>query len=133
MSWKEITIPSVIEAVEKVESKVLSLLEEQGSAEEELFSVRLALEEAVTNAIKHGNHFDRNKKVTVRFSSDSQTLTIQVEDEGDGFDPNDVPDPTAEENLERESGRGLLLMRHYMDNVQFNDRGNCVTLVKRFQ
>jgi len=133
MSWEEITIPSVIEAVEKVETEVLSLLEKQGSAEEELFSVRLALEEAVTNAVKHGNHFDPNKKVIVRFSSDSRVLTIQVEDEGDGFDPNGVPDPTAEENLERESGRGLLLMRHYMDNVEFNDRGNCVTLVKRIR
>lgn len=133
MRWEEIAIPSVLEAVVKVEAKVLGVLEQQGPDEDEVFSVRLALEEAVTNAIKHGNGFDPNKKVTVRFGTDNRVLTIQVEDEGEGFDPHGVPDPTAEENLERESGRGLLLMRHYMDTVEFNNRGNCVTLVKRFQ
>ncbi len=133
MELREIVMPSEVSAVEQAEDLVLSALTKQGWGEEDLFSIRLALEEAITNAIKHGNKLDGSKKVIVRFGSDSTKLMIQVEDEGTGFDPTSVPDPTAQENLERESGRGLLLMRYYMDDLEYNPKGNCVTMVKELK
>jgi serine/threonine-protein kinase RsbW len=130
MELQEVVMLSELGAVEKAENLVLGTLTEEGWDPEDLFSIRLALEEAITNAIKHGNKLDASKKVVVRFGTDGTQLVIQVEDEGTGFDPTSVPDPTAEENLERESGRGLLLMRYYMDNLEYNPRGNCVTMIK---
>jgi serine/threonine-protein kinase RsbW len=97
----------------------------------DVFAVRLALEEAVANAIKHGHQGDVRKKVRVSYCVDSERTLARVTDEGPGFDPEDVADPLEPENLERSSGRGLLLMRHYMTWVRFNERGNCVRLCKR--
>lgn len=94
------------------------------------FAVDLALEEAVVNALRHGNRSDPAKAVTVFVRIDEDQVVVEVEDEGDGFDPAAVPDPRALLNLERPSGRGLLLMRHYMSWVRFNQRGNRVTLCR---
>jgi serine/threonine-protein kinase RsbW len=99
-------------------------------SEKEIFSIRLALEEALVNAIKHGNQFDRNKKVHIAFSVLPERFDIRITDEGPGFDPSDVPDPTAIENLERPCGRGLMLMRHYMTDVSFGHNGNSVAMTK---
>jgi serine/threonine-protein kinase RsbW len=96
----------------------------------EVFGVRLALEEAIVNAFKHGNRGDPNKSVRIRSRVSGKRLLVQIEDEGDGFDPRSVPDPTAPENLERACGRGLLLMRSYMTSVRYNRRGNRVTMCK---
>ena len=90
----------------------------------------MALEEAIVNAIKHGNQEDPEKKVHVVVNSTLQEFYLQVTDEGDGFDPDAVPDPTLDENLELGSGRGLMLMRHYMDHVVYNDRGNSLEVTK---
>jgi serine/threonine-protein kinase RsbW len=92
--------------------------------------VRLALEEAVVNAIRHGNKLDPEKKIFVSYLVEDARITISVEDEGPGFDLDSVPDPTAEENLEADHGRGILLMRVYMDEVVYNEKGNRVTLTK---
>jgi serine/threonine-protein kinase RsbW len=92
--------------------------------------VRLALEEAVVNGLRHGNGGDPAKRVCVRYHLQSDALVAEVEDEGPGFDPGRVPDPTLPENLERPSGRGLLLMRHFMTWVRFSRPGNRVTLCK---
>jgi serine/threonine-protein kinase RsbW len=96
----------------------------------DLFAVRLALEEALVNAVKHGNQGDPGKEVRVRYHLTAERLLVEIEDEGAGFDPADVPDPLEPENLERTCGRGLLLMRTYMSWVKYNDRGNCVTMRK---
>jgi serine/threonine-protein kinase RsbW len=98
--------------------------------ERDIFSVKLALEEALINAIKHGNRFDRNKKVHISYNICSERFDILIKDEGEGFDPSDVPDPTAVENLERPCGRGLMLMRYYMNEVAFDRRGNSVVMTK---
>ena len=98
--------------------------------EREIFSIRLALEEALVNAIKHGNQMDRNKKVSISYHVNPQLFEIFIADEGLGFDPEDVPDPMASENLERPCGRGLLLMRHYMTEVIFHPPGNRLTMKK---
>ena len=85
------------------------------ASEHDVFSIRLALEEALVNAIKHGNQMDRAKSaIVISYRASSDRFDVHITDEGSGFDPSDVPDPTAIENLERPCGRGLMLMRHYM-------------------
>jgi serine/threonine-protein kinase RsbW len=94
-------------------------------------AVRLALEEAVVNGVRHGNGGDPARRVLVRCWVRPDAVLAEVEDEGPGFDPSLVPDPTLPENMDRPSGRGLLLMRHFMTWVRFCGRGNCVMLYKR--
>ncbi len=101
-----------------------------GFGEREQFGVRLALEEAIVNGIKHGNHGDPAKLVRVFYCISAGEIVMEVEDEGPGFNPNSVPDPLAPENLERPGGRGVFLMRKYMTRVQYNECGNCVLLAK---
>jgi len=106
------------------------LLESSHASPHEVFSIKLALEEALINAIKHGNQMDRAKKVRVLYRVMSYRFEVEVVDEGPGFDPSDVPDPTAVENLERPCGRGLMLMRHYMTEVVYKGGGNSVAMSK---
>ncbi len=93
--------------------------------------VRLSLEEAIVNGLSHGNRGDATKRVRVRYHITADDVMAEVEDEGPGFDPERVSDPTLPENLERLHGRGLVLMRHYMTWVRFLGRGNRVVLYKR--
>jgi serine/threonine-protein kinase RsbW len=127
---RDFVLPSVPESREVVERAVMEALERRRCPEEVLFAVRLALEEAVVNAIRHGNKLDPEKKIFVSYLVEDARITVSVEDEGPGFDLDSVPDPTAEENLEADHGRGILLMRVYMDEVVYNERGNKVTLTK---
>ena len=127
---KTIAIPSIPSQITYVENALLPVLTDRGYGERALFGIKLALEEAAINAIKHGNQLDDTKKVTVRFTIGEDRATISIGDEGEGFNPADVPDPTAAENLTATSGRGLALINAYMDEVTFNERGNEVTMVK---
>jgi serine/threonine-protein kinase RsbW len=102
-----------------------------GFTEKEAFGIRLAVEEAVINGIKHGNANDPQKQVRIQYSVTPQQVLVSIEDEGPGFNPDAVPNPLAIENLERPSGRGVFLMRCYMTWVQFNQRGNAVTMCKK--
>jgi serine/threonine-protein kinase RsbW len=130
-SWTvERTIPSERGAGRRVIDEVLGQLEEQRWSSHEAFSVRMALEEAIVNAIKHGNRLDGRKKVSVVCKMSSVRLWIKITDEGPGFDPQQVPDPTDPENLENPSGRGIMLMRSYMTRVEYNDIGNVVEMEK---
>jgi serine/threonine-protein kinase RsbW len=110
--------------------KVADAMAGEGYPEKDVFGVRLALEEAVVNAIKHGNRDDPARTVWLAYQVGPEQVLAEIEDEGEGFDPEGVPNPLAPENLERTSGRGLLLMRAYMTWVQYNARGNRVTLAK---
>jgi serine/threonine-protein kinase RsbW len=101
-----------------------------GYPKKDAFAARLALEEALVNAVKHGNQGDPSKQVQVRYDLSEERLLVDVEDEGCGFDPAEVPDPLAPENLERSCGRGLHLIRSYMTWVRHNERGNRVTLCR---
>jgi len=108
-------------------------LQEVHTTEHDIFGIKLALEEALVNAIKHGNQMDRSKKVHITYRFLPDRFEVHITDEGNGFDPDEVPDPTAVENLERPCGRGLMLMRHYMSEVAFHGIGNSVSMSKLFR
>jgi serine/threonine-protein kinase RsbW len=115
----------------RVQDEIEAALKAQQFSEHDIFSIRLAVEEALVNAIKHGNRCDRSKKVQITYRIQSDHFEVSIADEGQGFDPADVPDPTAEENLERPCGRGLMLMRHYMSEVSFDRLGTAVRMRKQ--
>ena len=125
-----VEIPSDPAEARKIQEDIERQLQASLFSEKEIFSIKLALEEALVNAIKHGNQFDRTKKVRIRYKLDRDCFEIHISDEGNGFDPDEVPDPTAIENLERPCGRGLMLMRYYMTQVQFSATGNSVSMTK---
>jgi serine/threonine-protein kinase RsbW len=129
-STVDLVIPSDPAEAHRVQEEIERLLRAHGAGEKEIFGIRLALEEALVNAIKHGNQLDRSKKVTVTSVVHAERIEIHITDEGNGFDPGDVPDPTDVENIERPCGRGLMLMRHYMTEVSFTGRGNSVRMAK---
>lgn len=95
------------------------------------FNLRTVLAEALANAITYGNREDPTKNVEVRVEARSEFIRVTVTDSGEGFDPTVVPDPTAPEGLEREDGRGLFVIRHLVDAVDFNAKGNAVCLTLR--
>ena len=126
----EFVIPSDLNEARMVQELIENQLRQCAYEDKEIFGIRLALEEAIVNAIKHGNQMDGGKKVCVRFRVLPERFDVGVTDEGPGFNPDDVPDPLADENLERPSGRGLLLMRHYMTEVTIHPPGNRLTMSK---
>jgi serine/threonine-protein kinase RsbW len=111
--------------------ELLGHLQSEQWNECEIFGIHLSMEEAVANAIHHGNARDREKSIRIRLETSSDTFYAKITDEGGGFDPKSIPDPTAEENLERPCGRGLMLMRCYMDDVAYSPSGNSVELYKK--
>jgi len=131
--FTDVTIPSDTAEARRVQEEIEQRLLERRATDQEVFSVRLALEEALVNAIKHGNQLDRAKKVYISYRFLTDRFEIRITDEGAGFDPADVPDPTDVENLERPCGRGLMLMRHYMTEVNYNNTGNSVIMAKVFR
>lgn len=124
------TIPSDPAEAQRVQDEIEQALRDHHFSDPDIFSIRLAVEEALVNAIKHGNQLDRNKKVRVAYQVRPDRFEVLIADEGPGFDPDDVPDPTLAENLERPSGRGLMLMRHYMNEVVHRNRGTTVFMAK---
>jgi serine/threonine-protein kinase RsbW len=126
----DLLIPSDTVEARRVQEQIEHLLKVNQFGERDIFGIRLAVEEALVNAIKHGNQMDSARKVRVAFQVSQEKFEVIIADEGEGFDPVDVPDPTAPENLERPCGRGIMLMRHYMTSVAFNDRGNAVSMTK---
>jgi serine/threonine-protein kinase RsbW len=110
--------------------QIVSQLESLGWCENEVFGIQLALEESLTNAVRHGNKQDEAKSVHVQCEVSQSRFWAHIRDEGEGFRPDAVPDPTAEENLSVAGGRGLLLIKAYMTDVHYNACGNCVTLLK---
>jgi serine/threonine-protein kinase RsbW len=114
----------------RIQEEIEAALKAHHYTEHDIFSIRLAVEEALVNAMKHGNRMDRGKKIQIGYRVRNDLFEVLIADEGSGFDPKDVPDPTCPENLERPCGRGLMLMRHYMSEVCFNRCGNSVQMRK---
>jgi serine/threonine-protein kinase RsbW len=129
-SATDVVIASDSGEARRVQDDIEQLLLKHNFGERDVFSVKLALEEALVNAIKHGNQMDRTKHVWISYRVQAERFDIIITDEGPGFDPEDVPDPTAIENLERPCGRGLMLMRYYMNEVAYNTHGNTVSMTK---
>ncbi|HEX3726634.1 MAG TPA: ATP-binding protein [Pirellulales bacterium] len=126
----ERTVPSELAAGHRLLEELLARLSGEGWSTRDIFGIRLALEEAIVNAIKHGNCLDASKEVHVLCKSTSDKIWIKISDQGQGFDPGAVPDCTAPEHLEVPNGRGIMLMRNYMTYVEYNPRGNVVTMEK---
>lgn len=126
-----LSISSEFSCARQVEQRLVTELRRYDYPDECLFAVRLALEEALSNAIKHGNGLDPDKTVTVRFRVKPEQVELIITDQGRGFDPSEVPDPTTNEHIEKPSGRGIALIRAYMDEVAYNSRGNEIRMVKR--
>jgi serine/threonine-protein kinase RsbW len=127
---EEIVIPNDLTSARRSEERIMWELARNQFTSDDTFAIKLALEEALTNAVKHGNHNDASKRVVIRYAISRVRAVIMVRDEGCGFSPHRVPDPTADENLERPSGRGIMLMHAYMTRVRFNETGNEVWLLK---
>jgi serine/threonine-protein kinase RsbW len=123
-------LPSNLIAYHDLIEETISVLQDYGWNKEELFGIRMALEESISNAVRHGNKHDPNKQVFVDCELSPQRFFIRVRDEGPGYNPCAVPDCCADENLEVPGGRGLALMRAYMDNVELSDNGRCVVMEK---
>ena len=126
----ELTIPSDLSEARLLQSRIEEALVATAYTEHEIFAIKLAVEEALVNAIKHGNQLDPDKQVVVSFQVTCERFDIRIVDEGPGFNPEEVPDPTDPANIERPCGRGLLLIRGFMTDVQYHGRGNVVTMFK---
>lgn len=130
-SARKHVVPSVHAEVAKVQQEIMAAVEAAGFSDNARFAIRLALDEALANAVRHGNCNDSSKKVTVEYEIDDKQIRISVADEGCGFKPDAIPDCTKNENLTRPSGRGVMLIKSFMTSVSFNARGNCITMIKR--
>ena len=130
---KVLEIPSSVEALPEVVAAVEEVAAQLGLPESDAEEVAIALTEAVNNAIYHGNGGVEDRPVAIRFDRSTEHLRIRVRDQGAGFDPDAVPDPLAEENLLKPSGRGILVMQSMMDGVEFvfSEGGTEVVLLKR--
>jgi serine/threonine-protein kinase RsbW len=111
----EVTLETVLESVDLAESVVVRVAAAAGFGEEDVHKIGMAVREAVVNAYNYGNQQDRRKKIVLTIEFDPERMAVHVLDEGRGFDVKEVPDCLAEENLLRTSGRGLFLMRAFMD------------------
>lgn len=126
------TLPATAEEVDAVLREIMDAIEKNRCPVGDYDEIRLALREALNNAVKHGSSFNSGMKVHVAARcNDSDGFWISIRDEGAGFDPEQVPDPTHPENLERFSGRGLFMIRELMDDVQFHDRGREIQMLRR--
>ena len=127
---KELRLPSRIESVDEAAMAADSFVKEQGLGDEFISAVDLAIRESVANAVKHGNKFDDTKDVEVLLKNSDAEFEVTVRDFGVGFDVDGIPDPTNTENLLKATGRGILFMRSFMDEVEWSHPAGGGTLVK---
>lgn len=130
----ELSLPSRIETVAQAAAVVAEFIQRAGLGDDAAFGIDMAVREAVTNAVVHGNKEDLEKAVDLILKSSPEAVEIIVHDQGAGFNPKEVPDPTKEENLLKTSGRGIFFMRSFMDEVDWLIRpegGTTVRMLKR--
>ncbi len=131
-TWQhERVIPNDTRAARRILREILRQLRSRGWSGRDLFAVQLATEEALVNAVIHGNLGRPDKQLRIGCRLSPRRVQIEVADEGAGFDPDRIPDPTRPDRLELPGGRGLMLMRAFMTKVSFSQRGNCVLMEKR--
>lgn len=126
-SWQ---LPSTAKAIQKACRDLLEYAEAHGFDDDAIFGIHLALEEALVNAFKHGNQSNPEKIVFVECLITPEKFDVSITDQGEGFVPDDLPDPRCNGNLYKCSGRGVLLINAYMDVVEYNERGNSIHMIK---
>src|SRR4051794_14459004 len=127
----KMTIASSYSDAREVQRLIREAIEQADYDPDSQFAIKLSLEEAIINAIKHGNKLDKDKHVHVEWSVTPDAAEIIIEDEGPGFSRNDVPDPTDDSNLQKLTGRGILLIETYMNTVEWSKGGRRVRLVRK--
>jgi serine/threonine-protein kinase RsbW len=127
------TLDSSLESVNKAEETASDIATKSGFESEEVQRISMAVREAAVNAVLHGNSYDPRKKVHIAFETTQDALTITIRDEGKGLDPGEIPDPLAPENLLKQSGRGIFLIKAFMDEIRFRNMepGTEITLIKK--
>ena len=127
-----LTLASSLESVDKVERTTQDFAERAGFDADTVPNIVMAVREAAVNAVLHGNAYDPAKHVTATFETNSDSLVVRIADQGPGFDPTNLPDPLAPENILRGSGRGIFLIKAFMDEVHFRQLhpGSELTLIK---
>jgi serine/threonine-protein kinase RsbW len=127
-----LTLGSSIESVDRVEQTAQEFAERAGFDEDTVPNIAMAVREAAVNAVIHGNAYSPDKQITATFETNSDSLVVRITDQGAGLDPNKVPDPLAPENILRGSGRGIFLIKAFMDEVHFRQLhpGTELTLIK---
>lgn len=128
ISTIKIEIPSLLENIRMIESFIDNAKEEYSLDDGIYGNIMIAVTESVNNAIRHGNKLDPSKNVKLCLQLNENQITFLIEDEGEGFDYNNLPDPTAPENIEKPGGRGIFLMKHLADEVSFKEKGKLVEL-----
>ena len=123
-----IEVPALTENIRMIESFIDNAKDQFHLNDDIYGNIMIAVTEAVNNAIKHGSKNDTSKNVVLLLSLDDSTIKFRIEDQGDGFNYENLPDPTSPENLEKPGGRGIFLMRHLSDEVDFKDGGRVVEL-----
>lgn len=125
------SLPSTLSAYHEFVQQILDEMKQLGWGDRVLFGVRMALEETISNAVRHGNKEDPNKQVHVECRLTPDRFWAKISDEGEGYEPESVPDCRCDENLELPGGRGLTLIRAYMTSVVHSECGRCVEIEKR--
>jgi len=123
-------LPTEVRYIKKASSRILEAVKPYNLGEDKLCDIRLSVEEAVRNAMVHGNSGRANLSVKVKYWIKDANLIIEVEDEGAGYDYGSLPDPTEDNNIMKGSGRGVYLIRRLMDEVKFNEAGNKIKMIK---
>ncbi|MDD4202921.1 MAG: ATP-binding protein [Candidatus Omnitrophica bacterium] len=121
------------QSIAEIRTKITEYIKSFNAAisEDVLFDIRLCLEEALRNAMMHGNKMCQDLQVNVSYNIENDELVISIQDEGEGFDPGSLPDPTKDENLYEDHGRGVFIMKKFMDSVEYNEKGNKVVMRKK--
>lgn len=125
---RQLQIASRMESITQVEGLINALCEEFGVEETHYGEILIAMTEAVNNAVVHGNKLDTNKMVDIEVRTEGQTMEFRIADQGPGFDYENIPDPTAPENIEKPNGRGVFLMRQLADTCEFEELGRVAIL-----
>ncbi len=128
MNSIKIEIPSLTENIRIIESFIDNAKDQYNIDDDIYGNIMIAVTESVNNAIRHGNALETKKNVLISLSLEQNIITFTVEDQGKGFDYENLPDPTAPENLDKPGGRGIFLMKHLADEVKFRDNGRIVQL-----
>jgi len=127
---RSVVVSSTHSAIAEVYQQILPALKANNFSQDDIFAVHLAIEEAFINAVKHGNKMEPSKAVKIDYEVGPDRVEICTTDEGEGFDPEVIPDPRYGDNLYKPAGRGMLLMRSFMDVVEYNKQGNSVRMIR---